>query len=64
MEDKNTFTIGEIVQLKSGGPPMTVSKAITNLDDKFSDDYRCQWFDAKKLNSGVFSGDSLVKESE
>lgn len=42
------------VQLKSGGPVMTVQ------DDTLSAGYRCQWFAGKKLESGFFPEESLV----
>ena len=41
----DTFKIGDVVKLKSGGPEMT----ITNMDDSFSiisdDAASCDWFD-------------------
>ena len=49
------FQIGETVKLISGGPTMTVKEI---------DDYNrveCQWFAGKKLESGEFSPDSLVR---
>ena len=48
------FKVGDTVQLKSGGPEMTVERA---FDDH---DYRCQWFAGKKLEAGVFPEESLV----
>jgi uncharacterized protein YodC (DUF2158 family) len=48
----NQLKVGELVQLKSGGPVMTVK-------EKLSIDYRCQWFAGKKLETGVFPPDSL-----
>lgn len=50
-----TFKIGDIVALKSGGPEMTVQGAggATNY-------YRCQWFAGKKLESGQFPADSIT----
>ncbi|MFC1626419.1 YodC family protein [Pseudomonadota bacterium] len=56
----NTFDIGEIVKLKSGGPEMTVKKVNTNMREEFSGNYQCQWFAGKKLDSGVFPQESLV----
>lgn len=50
----NEFVVGNIVKLKSGGPEMTV-KAVN--DDR--DYYTCQWFAGKKLEQGIFPGDSL-----
>jgi len=56
----NTFDIGGIVKLKSGGPEMTVKKVNTNMREEFSGSYTCQWFAGKKLDSGVFPQESLV----
>jgi len=50
------FKSGETVKLISGGPIMTVKKH----------DYagvECQWFAGKKLESGYFSPDSLIRVS-
>lgn len=52
------FKVGEIVQLKSGGPEMTVSN--TNLFDK-DDHVKCQWFGGRKLDQGAFPTASLVR---
>lgn len=51
----NQYTTGDIVQLKSGGPDMTVKERVSTVDNT----YRCQWFAGKKLESGVFPEDSL-----
>jgi uncharacterized protein YodC (DUF2158 family) len=45
---------GDLVQLKSSGPVMTVQDELST-----GDDYRCQWFAGKKLESGVFPTESL-----
>ena len=63
-EDEVVFAVGEIVKLKSGGPDMTVKEVITNYHDEFTGDYRCQWFAGKKLDSGVFPEESLLKVEE
>lgn len=45
---------GDVVQLKSGGPKMTI-------DSLFEDGMaRCQWFAGSKLEIGVFPIISLV----
>ncbi len=53
------YEVGDIVQLKSGGPQMTVKK----ITDKFMDDepINCQWFSGSKLQDGWFNAESLVK---
>lgn len=49
------FTVGAIVQLKSGGPVMTV----TGSD---ADGVGCLWFDARStLQSGVFKPQTLKR---
>jgi len=55
MTNQTTFEIGYIVQLKSGGPEMTVQSVPENPKQS----YRCQWFAGKKLESGTFPPDSL-----
>jgi len=48
-ENIELFKIGDVVQLKSGGPLMTI-RSILNKNDAFNlgnDDYACQWFDDK-----------------
>ncbi|MBB4515850.1 YodC family protein [Paraburkholderia fungorum] len=50
-----TFKVGDIVQLKSGGPEMTVNSVPTGGGTY----YQCQWFAGKKLESGHFPSDSL-----
>lgn len=62
MAKRTTFSVGDIVKLKSGGPEMTV-KEVPDISDKF---YECQWFAGKKLERGKFRGDSLepVKDSQ
>lgn len=50
-----SFKVGDIVQLKSGGPEMTV-KAVPSTHRPY---YSCQWFAGKKLEAGDFPADSL-----
>lgn len=54
------FKVGDIVQLKSGGPLMTVRSTPT-VHSHF---YTCQWFAGKKLESGTFSPESLQAEQK
>ncbi|REG57628.1 uncharacterized protein YodC (DUF2158 family) [Paraburkholderia sp. BL6669N2] len=51
----NKFKIGDIVQLKSGGPEMTVQ----TLPSATFRQYKCQWFAGKKLEAGGFPEESL-----
>ena len=50
------FKIGDVVQLNSGGPAMTINEIIES-EDKVS--YRCQWFVKDILKNGVFIEDSI-----
>ena len=51
----NTFKTGDIVQLKSGGPNMTVSSF-----DSEEEEYDCCWFNGKKKESSTFKAEVLV----
>lgn len=51
-----TFNVGDEVYLKVGGPKMAVAKVLSPQL------VRCQWFAGKKLDSGDFPPDSLVRE--
>ena len=73
------MTIGDIVQLKSGGPKMTVQRIIgadrSNLGLKAADEYLkmrgftdgdviCQWFEGNTLRDGTFKVASLNPTEE
>lgn len=51
------FQIGDIVQLKSGGPKMTVAEPFSPFG---GGSVECQWFAGSKLERGHFPGESLV----
>ena len=51
------FKVGDIVELKSGGPPMTVIQVSTNLVG-FSV-LTCQWFFAS-MHTAMFRPDVLI----
>ncbi len=51
------FASGDLVQLKSGGPTMTV-QYVTDLG---VEDTRCKWFVGNDLRWCDFASDSLVK---
>ncbi|MBP1668414.1 MAG: hypothetical protein H6Q21_780 [Bacteroidetes bacterium] len=70
------YKIGDIVQLKSGGPQMTVQRIVgsdsSNLLIKAADEFMksqgfregdivCQWFNGNKLESGTFKAEGLIK---
>lgn len=59
-ENQPKYNIGDQVQLKSGGPCMTINELIKHYtSEEFEGKYRCQWFAGKKLDNGVFPEDSL-----
>lgn len=53
--EKN-FKIGDIVQLKSGGPKMTV----TNILDSGKNIVHTSWFAESKKESGPFPVEALI----
>jgi len=55
MTNQTNLKVGDIVQLKSGGPEMTVQTVPTEKGTV----YKCQWFAGKKLEVGLFPHDSL-----
>jgi uncharacterized protein YodC (DUF2158 family) len=55
----NTFSPGDIVKLKSGGPAMTISKVQTDsLTGEFKG-YRCEWFKGASKESAFFEEETL-----
>jgi uncharacterized protein YodC (DUF2158 family) len=57
MSGENQFKEGDTVQLKSGGPIMTVEKGGT-----YGGQYKlaCIWFEGSKKMQGTFSPSSLT----
>jgi uncharacterized protein YodC (DUF2158 family) len=53
------FETGSPVQLKSGGPAMSVMECLGGGYEGGA--YRCQWFSGTTLKEGLFPGLSLVK---
>lgn len=65
----NEFTIGDVVQLRSGGPKMTVHRIIGGSDldilasaFKGADkgDIECKWFENGRIESAHFKPQMLV----
>ncbi|HEX3560888.1 MAG TPA: DUF2158 domain-containing protein [Pyrinomonadaceae bacterium] len=50
--------VGDVVQLKSGGPQMTV------VSDEGNNYFFCQWFIGGKLDHNSFPSSALRKVSE
>jgi uncharacterized protein YodC (DUF2158 family) len=60
MASEKTFKMGDVVQLKSGGPKMTIDN-----DRMTGGDLRCVWFAADgKPNAYVFPAEALRATSE
>ena len=52
----NAFNLGDLVQLKSGGPPMTVDEVpgqATFLEPR--EDYKCVWFKGATRDQSAFA---------
>lgn len=59
---EQSFKIGDIVQLKSGGPKMTVvpsSPPIFTLNAEEAEEIKCQWFAGSNLKFGFFDPNAL-----
>lgn len=52
------YNVGDIVQLKSGGPKMTVSNP--NSGGRV----QCHWFTGAKMEGGFFPSDTLIPVTE
>ena len=52
MED---FEIGDVVQLRSGGPKMTVHSLVSDCDAV------CQWFEGNEVHEESFPREALQK---
>jgi uncharacterized protein YodC (DUF2158 family) len=51
------LSVGDVVQLKSGGPKMTVTKVDRNW-------ITCNWFEGSKVYVDLFPPDALMKAQE
>lgn len=69
-----TFNIGDVVQLKSGGPKMTIHKIVGgNIENEIfatvfkgadKGDVECKWFENGRIESAHFKPQMLVHEEE
>lgn len=60
----NKFTHGDVVVMKSGGPPMTVDKVPGDPKGYGSatyDEYHCEWFKGATSQRGEFAEHLLAK---
>ena len=58
---EHEFSDGDVVQLKSGGPQMTIKGIGKYGIMPKEDNALCEWFDGKKLIEHVFEFHSLEK---
>jgi uncharacterized protein YodC (DUF2158 family) len=56
-EERDTFDVGSVVELKSGGPAMTIREIAGNLVD-------CEWFKDGNLKSATFERHSLKRKAK
>lgn len=52
------FTVGDVVQLKSGGPKMTVSR----VDENNARSFWCVWFDDEQSTQAACFNDVVLKK--
>ena len=60
----NAFDKGDVVVLKSGGPPMTVDEVpgeVSGYGAKARETYLCRWFAGAKPSQGSYAEHLLVK---
>lgn len=54
-----SFAVGDLVELKSGGPVMTIEAVLVG-----SDEFKCVWFAGEKVQSFYFAGRALRKAEQ
>lgn len=61
----NKFAAGDVVVMKSGGPPMTVDKTPGEKASAYPysplTEYECEWFKGASAQKGIFSEHLLEK---
>jgi uncharacterized protein YodC (DUF2158 family) len=59
-ENSALFKVGDIVRLKSGGPPMTVVRIpAIDLPSLPPEDFVCSWFEGKRHHQKSFPAEAL-----
>lgn len=56
-----TLKIGDVVQLKSGGPKMTIVDYTYDMGHRDDDKWHCTWFESNKVQEADFHKDALKK---
>lgn len=60
MADETKLSPGDVVRLKSGGPPMTISKTIDGYSGPKAEVLVCLWFVDGKLEEARIPTNALV----
>jgi uncharacterized protein YodC (DUF2158 family) len=60
---KPKFKPGDLVELKSGSPVMTIEKLDTDFPNTFNGGYHCSWFAGAKNNHRCFE-EAALKPAE
>jgi len=71
----STFSVGDLAQLKSGGPAMVVARVLKDAPKGFekfpyageglrAGDVVCSWFDGATKQTGTFRHETLVPAPE
>lgn len=63
MADKHKFNAGDLVELMSGSPVMTVEEADYDYQKKWKGTYSCSWFAGSKNNHRSFT-EAALKAAE
>ena len=53
------FSVGDVVELKSGGPTMTIIAATPPSGSNNEWYYTCAWFAGEKADQGTFAASAL-----
>ena len=62
MSVEQEFKAGTVVQLKSGGPKMTIDGFKWDGGMRSTEEVECLWFDDTELKQGTFHISSLKQE--
>jgi uncharacterized protein YodC (DUF2158 family) len=57
----NDFQVGDVVELKSGGPSMTIEEIGNFHAWEAEDQAKCVWFEKTTRKEGIFEFVTLVK---
>lgn len=55
------FSLGDVVELKSGGPRMTIGRAIPSCVSDDRGRLECLWFEGSRKHIDEFPAETLIK---